>query len=198
MEQETGMAKDDEEMSQTEKGYDLPMDEKEKAEAETDCGKVMSLIKDIYVKADKGDSINVVVPQEIIEQMKSKVKETGQPVQTTDYQDDMDNYRKMDSFLKNCQRGIAGQLVSYKVCFDGSVSREKYIFDGTDLFLLGTKAVWIEAEDEKYDSGIASFSYNRVKEWEYTKEGWFCYELCVPEPPEVTEIVDGSCRIRVR
>ena len=31
--------------------------------------------------------------------------------------------------------------------------------------------------------------------WE---KGYFCYELCVPEPPEVSEIVDGSCLVRVR
>ena len=30
------------------------------------------------------------------------------------------------------------------------------------------------------------------------KKGWFCYELCVPEPPEVSEIVDGSCLIRIK
>lgn len=29
-------------------------------------------------------------------------------------------------------------------------------------------------------------------------KGWFCYELCVPEPPEVSEIMDGSCLIRIK
>ena len=38
----------------------------------------------------------------------------------------------------------------------------------------------------------------RIKEWKYTDKGWFCYELCVPEPPEVTEIVDGSCLVRIK
>ena len=33
---------------------------------------------------------------------------------------------------------------------------------------------------------------------EYTEKGWFCYELCVPEPPEVSEIMDGSCLIRIK
>lgn len=37
-----------------------------------------------------------------------------------------------------------------------------------------------------------------IKEWKYTDKGWFCYELCVPEPPEVTEIVDGSCLVRIK
>lgn len=29
-------------------------------------------------------------------------------------------------------------------------------------------------------------------------ERWFGYELCVPEPPEVSEIMDGSCLIRIK
>lgn len=41
-------------------------------------------------------------------------------------------------------------------------------------------------------------SYTRIKEWRFTDKGYFCYELCVPEYPEVTEIVDGSCMVRVK
>lgn len=45
----------------------------------------------------------------------------------------------------------------------------------------------------------SSFSSKvRIKEWKYTEKGWFGYELCVPEPPEVTEIVDGSCLVRIK
>ena len=41
-------------------------------------------------------------------------------------------------------------------------------------------------------------SYTRIKKWRYSRKGWFCYELCVPEYPEVTEMVDGSCLIRIK
>ena len=46
--------------------------------------------------------------------------------------------------------------------------------------------------------GIAYTSYTRIEEWKYADNGWFCYKLCVPEPPEVTEIMDGSQMIRVK
>lgn len=45
---------------------------------------------------------------------------------------------------------------------------------------------------------MSYISYARIKEWKYTEKGWFGYELCVPEPPEVTEIVDGSCLVRIK
>ena len=41
-------------------------------------------------------------------------------------------------------------------------------------------------------------SNTRIKEWRYTEKGYLGYELCVPEPPEVSEMIDGSRLIRVR
>lgn len=50
----------------------------------------------------------------------------------------------------------------------------------------------------KTKDGVRSTSYDEIKEWEFTEKGWFCYNLVVPEYPEVTEVVDGSCMIRVK
>jgi hypothetical protein len=64
----------------------------------------------------------------------------------------------------------------------------------TDMYVVSTRGIW-NADNEP---GISYISYTRLKEWKYTEKGWFCYELCVPEPPEVSEIVDGSCLIRIK
>ena len=53
------------------------------------------------------------------------------------------------------------------------------------------------ADENKGYSVFDEDVYKR-QEWKYTEKGWFCYELCVPEPPEVSEIVDGSCLIRIK
>ena len=45
---------EEEAAEQWEKGYDLPIDEQEREEAETDCKKQMELYLDIYETADKG------------------------------------------------------------------------------------------------------------------------------------------------
>ncbi len=29
----------------------------------------------------------------------------------------------------------------------------------------------------------------RIKEWKYTDKGWFCYELCVPEPRRLQRLL---------
>ena len=62
------------------------------------------------------------------------------------------------------------------------------------MYVVSAKGIW-NADNKP---GISYISYTRLKEWKYTDKGWFCYELCVPEPPEVSEIMDGSCLIRIK
>lgn len=177
-----------------EKGYNLPVEEVEKEEAENDCENIMELILDIYEQAEKGESSNVVLSDETILEMQDKVKETGYPVIVGQTYSDMENYEEMENFLQECINGKSGANVMYQIRSDGGIGRSKYIFDGKDMYVLNASAVW----NREKRPGIAYISYTRIKEWNYTEKGWFCYELCVPEPPEVTEVVDGSCMIRVK
>lgn len=62
------------------------------------------------------------------------------------------------------------------------------------MYVVSARGVW----NDNNTPGTSYISYTRIKEWKYTGKGWFCYELCVPEYPEVTEMVDGSCLIRVK
>lgn len=175
-------------------GYDLPIDGKEKEEAENDCIQMMELVQEIYRQADKGESINTVLSNETILLMQDEIKESGNPVTAAIVYCDMGNYKIVDQFLTDCREGKNGTAVVYEVHQDGGIGRRKFIFDGTDLYVLGTRAVW----DKESKPGVAYVSYSRVKKWEYTKKGWFCYELYVPQPPEVSEIVDGSSLVRVK
>ena len=177
-----------------EKGYDLPVDEQEREEAESDCKKVMGLISDIYDCADKGDASNVVLNDETIHEMQDRIKEKGYPVTTMETYSNMENYEKVDNFLKECLKGKSGSVIVYELHSDGGIGRVKFIFDGENMYLIGASATW----NMNDAPGLSYISYTRIKEWKYTDKGWFCYELCVPEPPEVTEIVDGSCLVRIK
>lgn len=165
----------------------------EMEEAEEDCNQAMELFRDIYEHADKGEATNVVLADETVLAIQGEVKETGNPVTTKVLYSNMENYESMETFLEACMDGESGSIVTFEIRYDGGVRRKKYIFDGTDMYLFSTSAMWNEANQPK----VADSYYTQIKEWEYTDKGWFCYELCVPEPPEVTEIVDGSCIVRV-
>ena len=185
---------EEEAAEQWEKGYDLPVDEQEREEAETDCKKQMELYLDIYETADKGIASNVALDDQTVLEMQRKLKDAGCPVTTMVTYSNMGNYESVDSFLKECMEGKSGSAVIYEVHNDGGLGRMKFIFDGTDMYVVSAKGIW-NADNKP---GISYISYTRLKEWKYTDKGWFCYELCVPEPPEVSEIMDGSCLIRIK
>ena len=176
------------------KGYDLPVSDSERKEAEDDCKEKMELIAELYKNADKGYASNVIIADEIIDQMVEKLKSIGCSVTVTALYSDMENYKELEDFLNASIAGRSGSAVCYEIHSDGGVGRYKYIYDGKDMYILSAKAAW--SDDDK--PVITYISYTRIKEWKFTDKGWFCYELCVPEYPEVTEIVDGSCMVRVK
>ncbi len=155
---------------------------------------MMGLISELYQNADKGYASNVVIADEIIYQMVEKLKSAGYPVTVTAVYSNMENYKELEDFLNASIAGSSGSAVVYEIHSDGGIWRYKYSYDGKDMYVLFARATW--SDDDK--SVITYISYTRIKEWRFTDKGWFCYELCVPEYPEVTEIVDGSCMVRVK
>ena len=175
------------------KGYDLPVDEFSKQEAEADCMEVCSLIEDVYRLADKGTASNVVIPEESVREIKEILAGKGYTVTDSGKYSDMCNYKKMDEYLRECISGKPGSFILYRVHFDGGITRIRYSFDGENMYELRATALW----NEDIRPVISQVTYTRIRNWNYTEKGWLCYELCVPEYPEVTEIVDGSCLVRV-
>ena len=185
---------EEEAAEQWEKGYGLPVDEQEEKEAANDCKKMMELIFDIYKDADKGTASNVVLNDETVLEMQKRLMETGCPVSTLVTYSNMENYESVDRFLEECTDGKSGSVVVYEIYDDGGIGRMKFIFDGTEMYVVSAGGIW----NDNNKPGMSYISYTRIKEWKYTEKGWFGYELCVPEPPEVSEIMDGSCLIRIK
>lgn len=174
-----------------EKGYNLPIDEKESEQADQDCMKIAKEVEKAIGKGI-GENANISdVEKTIIE----VVDKEESPVLGTGIYDNLHNYKKMDTFIKNITAGKKGEIVIYEVHADKGFARKKFLFDGKDLYCLFTNLSW--SDNEKSEPQITSSSYTRIKKWNYTDRGWFCYELCVPEPPEVTEVVNGNIMLRV-
>ena len=110
---------DKEAAQQWEKGYDLPLDEQERQEAEDDCKMAML----------------------------GELKETGCPVTTKAIYSDMEHYEKMDFFLEQCEAGKSGSIVTYEIYDDGTVGRMKYMFDGKSMYVVSAKGAWNEENE---------------------------------------------------
>lgn len=174
-----------------EKGYDLPIDQNEEKEAKEDCIKVLELIQEMYKNI--GSEAISEEKTENLRRIGETLAQKGSPVIAGDSSlSAMLNYEKMDTFLMRASQGKACEELLYELHPDGSVSRKKYSFDGKDMYVLDCIGLW-----SKEKTSISMIAYARIKEWEYTERGWFLYELCVPEPPVLTEVMDGGVSIHV-
>lgn len=176
------------------KSYDLPVSQEEKAEAESDCLRIMEMYKALYASADKGSTLNVVLEEQTLLDMQERAGQSGKSIAVNVPYADMENYEGAELFLKNCAKKQEGEWVLYTIHIDGSLGRGKYVFDGQDMYLLAADALWKDSGEPVF----SHMSHTRIENWKYTDRGWFGYELCVPEPPQVTEILNGSCLIRVK
>ncbi|MCX4328005.1 MAG: DUF6070 family protein [Lachnospiraceae bacterium] len=176
------------------KGYGLPVPDQDREEAGRDSCRLMLLLANIYKQADKGDSLNAVLSHKSMKKMVMKIKKQGYPVTSSEIYSNMENHKQVHAFLKNAETGKKGSVVIYKILLDGSLGRNKYIYNGTDMYILTSTAEW----DKDNKPCMSFISYTKIKKWRYSDKGWFCYELCVPEYPDVMEVADGSYLIRIK
>lgn len=159
-----------------EKGYNLPIDSAKKEEAKEDCFQQMSKMQEISTVEEKVEML----------------EKEGQVVVLDEFYSDMSNYEKMEAFLKACMQEKEGDIIVYEIQQDGNLTRMEFGFDGKDMYVLTCIGHWLEGEPT-----LSSINYNRVKQWEYTKKGWFSYEVCMPEYPEASETTPAYTLMRV-
>lgn len=191
---ESGTYNKEVEKNINENGYNLPVDEAEKKEAEEECRKVMEMVREIYINSDKGTSINPILSSNTVQEMYNVIVADGYPVSDYENKAGMGNYEKMEQFLNDISAKEKSEIAVYEVLMNGGISRQKFIYDDKDMYLLYTSAVW----DKKVLNPIMTTSFTRIKDWKYTKRGWFYYVYYVPEFPEVTEVINGDMVIRVK
>ncbi len=182
-----------EELNQKESQAETKIPTWEEQEAVADCTQIMEYYADLYENAEKGDALNVVLGDETILQIQERVKELHCPVTTKLPYANMENYEILDEFIKDCIEQKDGEVIVYEIHTDGGIGRLKFSFDGTDMYVLSVDAIW----NKKNEPVVSYCDYNRIDKWEYTEKGWFCYQLCVPDETEVSEIVDGSRMVRI-
>lgn len=186
-ETETGKA---DESGAAEKGYDLPVDGEEKEAAQEDCTEMLSLAADVCPEIL--EETPVLLSDDMTEQAAEAVAGEGVPAAGTDLYRGLKNYDLMERFLRDCESGRPGSIVTYEIYDDGRIGRKKFICDGEDMYLFAVTASWKDGQ-----AVLGDVSYSRMREWSFTEKGWFFYELCTPEYPEVTEVIYSNAMMRV-
>ena len=182
-----------EDKSVLEKGYNLPVDSTVWNEEKNIIVDILKKTEPLYRKCRPDAYGNIILTDKIAEKMLNVISEDGTPAYFKLYTG-MWKWKQMDSFLKEIKKGNRSKISVCELHEDGGISRETFHYDGSDLYVLYSNCIW----NEEGEPELTTISYNRIKRWDYTKKGWFLYELCVPEYPEVTEMVDGCCMFRVK
>ena len=126
--------------------------------------------------------------------MQQVIAEKDVPAAVSGFDVDMMNYDAMEDFLDEASAGNQAEVILYRIHTDGTVSREKFTFDGKDMYSLYTKGRWTD----DMESAFSVNSLSRMSQWKYTEKGWFIFEYCTAQPPELTEVVDAYEMIRVK
>ena len=108
------------------KGYDLPVDEREREEAWDDCIRMMHQ----YLPGGNGSGMSY--SKEDMRKMQKKAARAGFPVTTSIPYSNMENYESAEQFLLDCMDGKKGNIVIYEIDPDGGIVRNKYVFAGSD------------------------------------------------------------------
>ena len=118
------------------KGYDLPIDEKKKKEVVNDCEENMEAIRDIYSEFNGMQEADQNVARQMMDRMKEIIKQNGNPVIGSDHYSVMDNYQKMEQFLKSTEQEEKGSVIlsgKYKsfayISEDGKLSEDGNVFE---------------------------------------------------------------------
>ncbi len=167
--------------------------EQEKKEAEEDCREILESIGPVFKNSEKGSASNSVITDETAEKMLDKMEERGCAAYFSKICSGMRNYRKMEKFLKQSRKGNPGEMLLYELCEDGGIGRNKFVFDGQEMNVIHTRTTWNDESPVFHETE----SYT-IKEWEFTKKGWFSYEFYVPEPPEISERLNANRMVRVK
>ena len=126
-------------MENPDKGYNLPIDEDKKKEAVNDCEEIMGIIRDIYSEYNGIQEADQNTAEQMMNRMKEIIKQNGNPVIGSDHYSVMDNYQKMEQFLKSAEQEEKGSVILYEADTDGGITRKEYSYDGKEMSVIAER-----------------------------------------------------------
>ena len=173
------------------KGYNLPISQSDIDQAKKETEELLDCIESMYRPYLDDETL---IPEDVQEKMADVLANQRYLVRADGIYSNIKNEDLLERFLTDAKNGKQGSVVLYELRTRGAVSRCEYSFDGLDMYVFAS-GMEITLDGNRCQTYC---SYTRIKTWRYTDTGWFCYELCVPEYPEVSEMADGSVLIRVK
>lgn len=158
---------------------DIQKEEKEKVE------RLLSLVgdscKDIYSRADKGDSSDVVLDEETVHKMAEAAASQGVAVTCGNYDYNMLNYEKVDEILCNAPDSKDSETEFYEITTNGYIKYFGLQLENQELIVTYANAAF----DEAMVLHVQQLEKFKVYDWEYTEKGWLIWEKALSRNQEM-------------
>lgn len=178
---------EDDSQSQTQEDDDIyqtdyiNIEESEKQTINERISDLGSLCKDIYVNADKGESSNIVLQEDVVHEMVQTAASRGLAVTCGSYDYNMLNYETVDQALNNAAEGGKTETEFHEITASGYFKYFKLSAKDQELTVTYANASY----NDDLEMQIRQMEKFRVYDWEYTEKGWLIWEKALSKNQEM-------------
>lgn len=160
---------------------DIDIESDEKQSVRNRMSELGALCKDIYIRADKGGSSNIVLDEETVHTMTETAAEQGWAVTCGSYDHNMLNYEEVDQALRDAAEGESSQTEFYVLTTSGYFRYFRLSAEDRELTVTYANAAY----NDDMDLQIRQLEKFRVYDWEYTEKGWLIWEKALSKNQEM-------------
>ena len=178
---------EDDSQSQTQEDDDIyqtdyiSIEESEKQTINERISDLGSLCKDIYVNADKGESSNIVLQEDVVHEMVQTAASRGLAVTCGSYDYNMLNYETVDQALNNAAEGGKTETEFHEITASGYFRYFKLSAKDQELTVTYANASY----NDDLEMQIRQMEKFRVYDWECTEKGWLIWEKALSKNQEM-------------
>lgn len=181
VESEGGMSAEGQEPDNDYETDYIDIEESEKQDINNRMLELGDLCKDIYIRADKGKALNVVLDEETVHSMAETAAAQGWAVTCGSYDYNMLNYEGVDQALRDASEGDVSQTEFYEITTSGSFRYFRLSAEDQELTVTYANASY----NDDMDLQIRQLEKFRVYDWEYTEKGWLIWEKALSKNQEM-------------
>ena len=152
--------------------YNLIIEPEEKQKIEKEAVQVALLYKTIYKAADKGESYNVVISEEIVEEIKECLARKNKVVIDDAGHFNMANSKLAQVFCEAALSGEEAEVTIYELHRNGGYSRLDFHVKNKQMDLMVVSVGW----NESIEPQVTYMEKYQLKNWQYTDKGYLIYE----------------------
>lgn len=181
VESEDGMSAEGQEPDNDYETDYIDIEESEKKDINNRMSDLGGLCKDIYIRADKGKALNVVLDEETVHSMAETAAAQGWAVTCGSYDYNMLNYEGVDQALRDASEGDVSQTEFYEITTSGYFRYFRLSAEDQELTVTYANASY----NDDMDLQIRQLEKFRVYDWEYTEKGWLIWEKALSKNQEM-------------